>query len=69
MFDHERTDKVDDVLLVRYFKHLKMDCLDLSIECKCKAFVSTPIVQKILHNMWLGNKTDNSIIVIYFHLT
>ena len=68
IFDNERTDKVDDVLIVRYFKDLKIDCLDLAIECKSENFVCTSIVQRALDKIWFGSESDKSIIVRYFLL-
>jgi hypothetical protein len=68
IFDDERTDKVDDVLIVRYFKEFKMDCLDLAIECECEQFVSTQMVQRVLDKIWLGKRNDSSTIVSIFIL-
>ena len=63
IFDDERTDKVADVLIFRYLKDFKMDCLEVAIECDCKTFVSSGAVQKALDKIWLGKQTSISKIV------
>ncbi len=47
---------VDDVLVIRYLKHFKMDCLELAIESKCEKFVSNSMVQNILDKIWTGER-------------
>jgi hypothetical protein len=46
---------VDDVLIIRYIKEYGLDCLELAVECKCKKFLSSPIVQSNLNNIWRGS--------------
>lgn len=35
-----------------------MDCLELAVYCKCKKFVSQPLIQTILDNIW-NNQHDH----------
>ena len=53
------TESVDDVLIIRYLKHLNLDCLGLAIECKCEKFVSNSIIQNIIDKIWTNGKTNN----------
>ena len=39
-FDDKLREEVNDVLIVRYIEHLKMDCLELAVWCGCKDFVA-----------------------------
>jgi len=32
-----------------------LDCLELAVECNCKSFLSIPIVQSNLNNIWRGS--------------
>ena len=59
-FDKNTTDAVDDVLIIRYIKELKIDHLDLAVICECKNFISNSLVQRVLDNIWKGTKCCNS---------
>ena len=54
MYQEKTRKVVDDVLIIRYIKHLEMDCLELAVHCKCKRFVSNPLIQRILDTIWNG---------------
>ena len=56
VFDANNRDVVNDVLILRYFEYLKMDCLELAVHCGCKRFVSRPIVQNVIKSIWLGEE-------------
>jgi len=51
--DHTR-EEVDDVLISRYIKDYGMDSLQIAVECECEKFVSSPLVQNNLTNLWRG---------------
>ena len=55
--------EVNDVLIVRYIDHLKMDCLELAVLCDCKEFISMSVVQRALDNLWCGKNCDTSKLV------
>ena len=59
-FDKNTTESVDDVLIIRYIKELKLDHLDLAVVCKCKNFVSNSLVQRVLDNLWKRKKCCHS---------
>ena len=40
--------RTDSFLVIRYLKHLEIDCLDLAIACECEKFVSSLTIQNIL---------------------
>ncbi len=63
--------RTDSFLVIRYLKHLEIDCLDLAIACECEKFVSSLTIQNILDKMWIGyddNETLESVKVYYYNL-
>lgn len=60
VFPENRT---DSVLLVRYLKHLKLDCIELAVECGCEKFVSSINIQNVLENIWSGKLGDSNYLV------
>ena len=42
---------------------MKRDVLDLAVHCECEDFVSMPIVQKVIDNIWNGTKYDQEELV------
>ena len=42
------TEKVEDVLTVRFLEDFGMDCIELAILCKSERFISHKTVQNIL---------------------
>ena len=63
IFDEKMREELNDVLIVRYISHLKMDCLDLAVLCDCKEFISMNVVQRVIDNLWNGDKCDISPLV------
>lgn len=66
-FDEKMIEELNDVLIVRYIKHLEMDCLELAVLCDCKEFISMNVVQRILTDLWKGNKCDANELVRNHH--
>ena len=61
--------RADSFLVIRYLKHLEIDCLDLAVECECEKFVSSSAIQNILDKMWLGyNENETLVSVIVYSL-
>ncbi len=59
VYDKNTRENVNDVLVIRYIRHLEMDSLELAVRCKCKRFVSNTTVQSILDNIWEGRRNDS----------
>ena len=62
-FDKNTRDIINDVLIIRYIPHMKMDVLELAVYCKCEEFVSMPIVQNVIKNIWEGKKFNSNELV------
>ena len=56
VFDKNTTEAVDDVLIIRYIRQLKMDHLELAFICKCSKFLSNNLVQRVLNDIWKGKQ-------------
>jgi hypothetical protein len=53
-YDRNTRDVINDVLIIRYIPLFSMDCLELAVHCKCKEFLSTSVVQKVLTKICSG---------------
>jgi len=62
-FDKSTRDIINDVLIIRYIELVNMDCLQLAVHCDCKEFVSMPIVQNVINDIWKGNRYNISDLV------
>ena len=58
MFQSHTREIVDDVLIIRYIDLVGMDCLQLAVECKCRKFISSSIVQSCLNDIWKGTRKN-----------
>ena len=58
VYDKNTRENVLNVLLIRYFPELRMDCLELAVFCKCQRFVSNSTVQRILDYTWKDTRTE-----------
>ena len=56
VFDKNTRENVIDVLVIRYFPELEIDCLELAVLCNCKNFVSNSTVQSILDYLWCDTR-------------
>ena len=65
VFDKNTRESVIDVLVIRYFPELGMDCLQLAILCKCQQFVSSSTVQRILDYIWHDTRNECFQIVMF----
>ena len=63
-FDRSAREILNDILIIRYFEYLKMDVLELAVYCDCQEFVSLPIVQNVINDIWSGKKFDKRDLVI-----
>ena len=57
VYDKNTIENVVNVLVIRYFPELGMDCLELAVLCQCKRFVSNSTVQRILDYAWKDTRT------------
>jgi hypothetical protein len=58
VFDKNTRENVINVLLIRYFPELGMDCLELAVLCKCQRFVSNTTVQRVLDYIWHDTRNE-----------
>ncbi len=65
VFDKNTRESVIDVLIIRYFPELGMDCLELAVLCKCQQFVSSSTVQRILDYIWHDTRNECFQIVMF----
>ena len=63
--DDELREEVNDVLILRYISHLKMDCLELAVWCECKEFVAMSTVQRVLDKLWKGDGCNSELVSCY----
>jgi hypothetical protein len=68
VYDLNTRDLIKDVLPVRYIPLFGMDCLQLAMHCQCKRFLSTPIIQNILDDIWKGKRKKSTGLVLIFWL-
>ena len=53
-FEEHTRDLVNDVLVIRYLKLVRMDCIQLAYVADCEEFVAHNVVQKALRTIWEG---------------
>jgi hypothetical protein len=57
VFERNTRDAMSDLFIVRYIDFLQKDCLELAVDSECKNFVSNRLVQKVMDDIWYGNKS------------
>ena len=55
-------DLVSDVLIIRYLPFIKMDCLQLAVDCNCEEFLSHSAVQRTLDKIWKGTRSYDKMV-------
>ena len=57
-FDLKTRDILNDIIVLRYVPHLKLDYLELAVDCHCQKYVSELPVQNVLDDLWTGKKNN-----------
>jgi hypothetical protein len=58
VYDETISGTIRDVLIIRYIPLFGMDCMELAENCGCMMFLSDPIINNILEDIWAGRKIE-----------
>ncbi len=68
VFEEHTRKHVNDVLLIRYYDFIKMNCLQLAFEAECDDFIAHNVTQQAVEKLWNGNEYDEKELVSSFYL-